>query len=111
MISMARKCHNSISQNNPVHQEEEIRTKTQTVLHAFCRLLIFFQNQLFRKILSGIASACQTVCVQIRVRRFVGPDLGPIWSQTADDTSSKSDKLSLPRRGDWQRCVKLAGRW
>ena len=33
----------------------------------FCQLLIsFFQNQLFRKILSGILSECQTVWIQIR---------------------------------------------
>ena len=44
----------------------------------FCRLLIFFQNQLFRKILSGIPLACQTVWIQIR------PDIlfGLIWVQT-----------------------------
>ena len=40
--------------------------------------LIFFQNRLFRKILSGIPSVCQTVWMQIR------PDflLGLIWVQT-----------------------------
>ena len=32
----------------------------------FCRLLIFFQNQLFFKILSGIPSDCQQVWIQIR---------------------------------------------
>ena len=33
----------------------------------FCRLLIFFfQNQLFRKLLSGIPSECQTDWIQIR---------------------------------------------
>ena len=31
----------------------------------YCRLLIFFQNQLFRKILSGIPSECQLVWIQI----------------------------------------------
>ena len=49
----------------------------------------FFQNQLFRKIISGIPTECQTVWIQI------GPDilLGPICVQTvfqslsADDTS------------------------
>ena len=35
----------------------------------------FFQNQLLRKILSGIPSECQTDWIQIR------PDLGP-WVQT-----------------------------
>ena len=28
----------------------------------------FFQNQLFRKILSGIQSECQTVCIARRLR-------------------------------------------
>ena len=32
----------------------------------FCRLLIFLQNQLFRKILLGIPSEFQTVRIQIR---------------------------------------------
>ena len=32
----------------------------------FCCLLIFFQNYLFQKILSGILSECQTNWVQIR---------------------------------------------
>ena len=31
------------------------------IFHAFCRLLIFFQNQLFRKILSGIPSVSNTL--------------------------------------------------
>ena len=35
------------------------------ILYAFCRLLILFQNQLFRKISSGIPSECQTVWIQI----------------------------------------------
>ena len=34
--------------------------------HAFCRLLIFFQNQLFRKFLSGITLECQTDWIHIR---------------------------------------------
>ena len=44
----------------------------------FCRLLIFFQNYFFQKILSGISSECQTVWIQIR------PDSlsGLIWVQT-----------------------------
>ena len=44
----------------------------------FCRLLIFFQNLLFEKILSGIPSECQTVWTLIR------PDdsSGLIWVQT-----------------------------
>ena len=41
----------------------------------FRHLLIFFENQLFRKILSGIPSECQTVRIQVR------PDImsGLIW--------------------------------
>ena len=44
----------------------------------FCRLLIFFQNQLFQKILSGIPPECQTDWIQIR------PEVlsGLIWVQT-----------------------------
>ena len=37
------------------------------ILYAFCRLLMFlFQNQPFRKNISGIQSECQTVGIQIR---------------------------------------------
>ena len=44
----------------------------------FCCLLIFWQNQLFRKFLTGMPSDCQTVWIQIR------PDIlsGLIWVQT-----------------------------
>ena len=44
----------------------------------FCRLLIFFLNHIYRKILLGIPSECQTVWIQIR------PDalLGQIWVQS-----------------------------
>ena len=43
-----------------------------------CHLLIFFQNQLFQKILSGIPSECQTDWIQIR------PDIlsGLMWVQS-----------------------------
>ena len=44
----------------------------------FCRLLIFFQNQLFRKILSGITYGCQTDWIQI-MHDIV---LGLIWVQS-----------------------------
>ena len=44
----------------------------------FCSLLIFFQNQLFRKNLSGIPSEWQTVRIQISP----GILLGLIWNQT-----------------------------
>ena len=41
---------------------------------------IFFQNQLVRKILSGIPKECQTVTCKDpdQARNFVGPDLGPV---------------------------------
>ena len=45
--------------------------------HFLCRLLIF-QNQLFRKILSGIRAECQTVWIQIRPNVLSGL----IWVQT-----------------------------
>ena len=50
----------------------------------FCRLLIFFQYQLFRKILSGIPSECQTDWIEITP---TFSDLGPICLQrlSADD--------------------------
>ena len=38
----------------------------------FCRLLIFFQNQLFLKILSGILTESQTVWIQIRLHILSG---------------------------------------
>ena len=53
--------------------------KTGKFFHAFCHLLIFFQNQLFRKFISGIPSGCQTDWIQIR------PNIlsGLIWVQSA----------------------------
>ena len=36
------------------------------ILHAFLSSADFFQNQLFRKVLSGVPSECQTVRIQIR---------------------------------------------
>ena len=49
----------------------------------FCRLLIFFQNQLFRKIIS-----VSNILDPDPVRRFVVPDLSPNYLQklSADDT-------------------------
>ena len=48
------------------------------ILHAFCRLLIFFQNHFFLKILSGIPSECPPNWIQIR------PDIlsDLIWDQS-----------------------------
>ena len=43
-----------------------------------CRLLIYFQIQLFRKILSGIPSECQTDWIQIRPHILSGL----IWVQS-----------------------------
>ena len=40
--------------------------------------VFFFQNQLFRKILSGISSDCQSVWIQIRSEVLSGL----IWVQT-----------------------------
>ena len=46
-----------------------------------------FQNQLFRKIVSGIRSACQTILDPDQAQHNVGPDLGPNCLQklSADD--------------------------
>ena len=66
--------------------EDEGREDTEPVinsLHAvkFCMLFLssadFFQNQLFRKILSGIPSEYQTVWIQIRPNMLSGL----IWVQ------------------------------
>ena len=49
----------------------------------------FFQNQLFRKILSGLPLECQTVWITDQARQNVGPDLCPNCLQrlSADDQS------------------------
>ena len=47
-----------------------------TMLFFVCCLLLFFQNQLFQKTLSGIPSECQTVWILIR------SDVCLIWVQT-----------------------------
>ena len=44
----------------------------------FCRLLIFFENKFFRKIISGIPFECQTDWIQIRPNIL----LGLIWVQS-----------------------------
>ena len=47
------------------------------ILHAFCRLLIFFfQNHLFRKNLSGIRSVSNSFHPD-QLEHFVWPELGP----------------------------------
>ena len=47
------------------------------IFHAFLSSADFFQNQFFRKILSGMPSVCQTVWIQVK------PDSlsGLIWVQ------------------------------
>ena len=65
------------------------------ILHAFLSSAFFFSNHLFRKILSGIPSECQTVGIQIRPdvlsgMKNVRPDLGLNCLQmlSADGTST-----------------------
>ena len=55
-------------------------------LHTYLSSGDFFQNQLFRKILSGIPSECQTVWIQIR------PDIlsGLIRVQTVSKGSQQT---------------------
>ena len=57
----------------------------------------FFQNQHFRKILSGIPSDCKNSLDPDQARLFVWPDLGPNCSQRfkADDTSRQRAKCQL----------------
>ena len=54
------------------------KVKSWRIFHAFLSSADFFQNHLFRKIILGIPSECQTVWIQIR------PDIlsGLIWVQT-----------------------------
>ena len=59
---------------NNNHKFTSIICLTLCLMH----LLIFFQNQLSQKILSGMPSECQTVCIQIRLNVL----LGRIWFQT-----------------------------
>ena len=66
----------------------------RVILNTFLLSADFFQNQLFRKIISGIASESQTVWIQIRPDFFVGPYLHPNCLQRlpADDTSRQRNK-------------------
>ena len=59
-----------------------------------CRMLTFFQNQLFQKILSGTLSECETVLDQDQDRQKVGPDLGPNCLQrlSAEDSEERVNK-------------------
>ena len=64
----------------------------------FCCLPIFFQNQLFRKILSGIPSECRTDWIQIR------PDIlsGLNWVQSVckgyEQTTLGGIELNKPKQ-------------
>ena len=63
-------------------------------MHAFFYpLLIFFQNGLFRKILSGILSECQTVWIQIRTDTDLGPNFC-LQKLSADNTGRQRVKRS-----------------
>ena len=57
----------------------------------FCGMLIFFQNQLFLKILSGISLECQTDWIQIR------PDVvsGLIWVQSVCKGSQQTTLVRM----------------
>ena len=57
--------------------------------YAFISSSEFFQNQLFRKILSGISSEYQMVSIQIRP----GPDLGPNSLQVFSADSNNSQRV------------------
>ena len=59
------------------------------IFHAFLLSAEFFQNQPFRKILSGIPFKCQTDWIQIR------PDIlsGLIWVQSVCKGYEKTTKL------------------
>ena len=49
--------------------------------HAFSSSADIFQNQLFRKTLSGIPTECQTILDPYQARHFVRPDLGSNFLQ------------------------------
>ena len=69
----------------------------------FCRLLNFFQKQLFLKILSGIPSECQTVWIQIRPNET----LGLIWAQSV----SKGYEQTIPVSNELNAIMKNTIRW
>ena len=66
----------------------------------FCRLLIFFQNQLFQKFLSGIPSECQTDWIQIR------PDI-LLQTISADDSH---DHDQLFQKNSFRNTIKVSNR-
>ena len=55
-----------------VFADSNLSCKQFCLLHAFCHLQIFFQNQFFQKILSGIQSDCQKVWIKLRFNVLVG---------------------------------------
>ena len=76
-----RTCGDGVCNTETAKMSEErgIKHWNWEIFMLFCRLLIFFfKNKLFEKILSGIPSERQTVCILIR------PDesSGLIWVQT-----------------------------
>ena len=64
---------------------------------SFCRLLIFFQNQLFSKISSRNTIRVSKSWDPDQVRHIVGPDLDPNCLQmlSADDTSRQRVQQDL----------------
>ena len=71
--------------NSPTDNSHEIVSLIQfhlfaywVILHALLSAADFFQNQLFRKIISEIPSECQTAWIQIRPNALSGL----IWIQT-----------------------------
>ena len=62
----------------------------------FCRLLISFQNQLFRKNKLRNSIRVSSSLAPDLARRFVGPDVDPNFLQrlSADDTSRQSVNYS-----------------
>ena len=58
------------------------------ILHAFCRLLLYFKINFFRKIISGIPTIrVSNSSDPDQARRFVGPDLDPNCLQGYQQTT------------------------
>ena len=62
-------------------------------IHFFCRRLIFFQNKLFKKIISRTLSECLTLWIRIRT----GVMSVMIWVQTACKGYQKRQRKKLER--------------
>ena len=61
------------------------------IFYAFSSSADIFQNRLFRKILSGIPTECQTISDPYQARHFVRPDLGSNFCKSYQ-------KMTLSRR-------------